>query len=338
MMRPRWSLLAAGLAALRSWRILLLLFLSVTLAALPATLAFTAEASGAFGKGPAGAAMLENSDPAVGFYLIDFMHHQKPFGAWALLLVFGILLMFVQQAFLAGGIVEFAGREPRPFFGAFFRACGQHLKHNLKLTALFLFALLFILGTYGGVASRIATAPFKDAPPNTPLQLVVSYAVFAVGLFIYAAMRAIVDLARASVRYRPFRGTIAALRDGATWFIRAPFRIVGALLFWLVIGAIVQLILIRSEWSLTPTTGAEVLLVFLFAQLAIVWRSAMRLAGFGSVVRYAEILANREDEQARVERERLAAEEAARLRADRERAYRQWLESSATPNEPYEIM
>jgi hypothetical protein len=310
-----WKLLSSGVAALRSWRILLLLFLSVTAAALPATLAFTAEAAKTFGNSPAGAAMMEARQPDAGLYAVDFMFHEKPTEAWAVLLGFGIFMVVLQQAFLTGGIAEFAGREPRPFFGSFFGACGRHFKHNLKLTAMFIIALAVVMGPFTGVVTAITKGVFKDAPPNSAGQRILGYAAFAIGVLLYAIIRSIFDMARVGVRYRPFVGTLRALQDGASAWIRAPFRIVGVVLFWLVIGAIVQVLLVRTEWNFTPTNGLEVLAVFLFAQLAILWRSAMRLAGYGSLIRASEVAWGAE------ERERIAAEaaEAERLRLEAER-------------------
>lgn len=337
-MKTKMNLLGAGFSALRSWQIIIVLWAAATLAALPAVVVFWSHARRAFAGNAAGEALMANRHPDAGFYMIDFLNHQRGVTVTGSLILLGVLMTLVQQSFLNGGIIELAGTNRRPFLPEFIAACGRHFGRNLKLTFLFIVVVVVVVGMWLGFTAPVGQAIFRDRPPNAPGAGAFQLVSIAVAGLLFLTLKYVFDIARAAGRFDSNLGSWASIGKGFQWFFSAPARVFGVALFWLGAGAAGQMLLLAAEWSIERRSGAAVLGVLLLGQLAIVWRCGARLAAWGSTVRIAEAGHMAEIEKLRIEQERVERERLERERIERERAYQQWLLAPGETVDPYEAV
>ena len=120
------SLWQRGLTAAGQRKALLLLFVASTLSALPASLTLFSQADAAFGYSAAGNVIVQNSQPRVGLYVLDFLHYDKPGIAVGVAIAIGALLTFLLQLILSGGVLDASQRVEQQSGGEFFGASRRH--------------------------------------------------------------------------------------------------------------------------------------------------------------------------------------------------------------------
>ena len=337
-----WKLWSHSLRPLKDWRMLLLLFFVSTIVALPLVGFLDAHYSDAFSNRVAAVDVLTNRQPAAGLYIAAFLDQERVGVGLVPLLMFGVVMTFLTQLFLSGGIVVWNGREPRPFLSSFYQACGRNVKHNLKLTFAFLLQAFFVVGSWFAVSFGIAA--LLDEKQIAGGASFVRMVGLIGGLLLFGMLRMTTDFARATPRVVEWMPAFDAWLSGWRWFWRNRVRTLALFLAQFLIGGSILLALNAWEWSIDATSGSKVMLVFLIAQVAIVTRCAVRLASWGGITRFVEVQWQRDQEekkhrelQEQWERERRWREEQRRqeeARAAAEAAAAAAAAAEAVPSEP----
>jgi hypothetical protein len=113
-------------------------------------------------------------------------------------------------------------------------------------------------------------------------------------VLIFALLRLASDYARALIRIEPQLKAWKASREALRMVRRNPGSSAKLFFIPLLIGGLVLGGLASVEWSLNATSAATILLVFLLSQLAIAFRSALRVGTWGAIVTFVDAAAERD--------------------------------------------
>jgi hypothetical protein len=287
-MTPRPSPVAAGFAAARHAKLVLLLAL-VTAAlgvgtSLPLQPAFRDKLAGTL----AGDHFIRNHPT---FAPTDFFDFLKECGiavdgslrAMDALGLFGVLL----QMLFVGGIVAVLGRGPFSF-GQFFEPARRNFWHNVKCFFLFAILAAVVLGVWLGGAGWLRHKLLEDVPPDAAVRSLTGWLLFLVGLLLFAACSLLYDFARAARRYAPTIGAWRGFRFARRALAGSWGAALGLWLAWLVVGGAAVLVVVAITWAMPAVSVPAIALLVVLQFAAIAVRSAVRVAAWGSYLAFLD--------------------------------------------------
>ncbi len=299
--RERPSSLAWGFRSLGEWRWILLLSAATVALALPAALALLPALHSVFARTLAGDHVLRHHPVFGSADALEFLEEKADAIRGARQAATGgALLGLLLQILFAGGFVETLAREEKAQTGAFFAGAFRNFWHNLKCFAIFLAAAAVVLGAWIGGGAAASEKLFAQAPPGAPGPRLVGLGIAVVAAGLFAVLSLLHDFARIARRFEP---AIGAWRGfGRAWrtLSGAWLRALGLLLFWAVLGGALWLGIVGAEWLLPAVSAGAILLHTFLQATAVVVRSGVRVAAWGSYVALADRRAPR-TEPARVE-------------------------------------
>lgn len=287
-MKERGGNLAAGFAALRGGRSLILLLTGVTvvlavLSAAPLGPALQQSFAGTL----AGDHILKNNPSFAPTDFFDFLREKAPAVAgagaaerWAALV--GLL----QQILLAGGIVAVLGRSVPIALPDFVAGVRRNAWHNVKCFLIFLLLAGVALGVWFSVTHALSRKLFEGVAPGSASATVFKVATAVGGLFLYALFSLLQDFARATRRDGSGIGAWRAYGRARRILSGRWTRAFGLFLFWLLFGGALLLAGIALEWT-APALSVLAIALHVLVQLAVLAvRSALRIAAWGSYLHF----------------------------------------------------
>ena len=283
-MRELGGNLAAGFAALRSGRLLVLLLTGVTV-----VLAFMAAAplgpalQQSFAGTLAGDHILKNHPSFASTDVFDFLREKAPAVAganaeakWA------ALLALLQQILLAGGIVSVLGRSVPITLPDFLAGVRRNAWHTVKCFLIFLFAAGVTLSLWLGGSHALSRKLFEGVAPGSPSIALFQAATILGALMAFALFSLLHDFARAARRDNVAIGAWGAYRRARRVLSGRSLRALGLFLFWLLFGGALLSLGIAVEWS-APAVSAVAIALHVLIQVAVLAvRSAVRVGAWGS--------------------------------------------------------
>jgi hypothetical protein len=196
---------------------------------------------------------------------------------------FGVVL----QMFFAGGIVAVLGRGPFSF-GQFFEPARRNFWHNVK--CFFLFAILaglLLWGWLGGLGWA-RHRMLEGVPPDAGIRSLTGWLLFLGALLLFAAASLLYDFARAARRYSPSIGAWRAFRFARRALAGSWGSAIGLWLLWFLFGTATVLGFFAILWAMPAVSVPAIALLMLLQLAAIGVRSAVRVAAWGSYVEFLE--------------------------------------------------
>jgi hypothetical protein len=280
--------LAAGLAALRHGKLILLLALvtaalGVT-AATPLMPTFQEVLAGTL----AGDHFIRNQPTAAPTDFFDLVREMFPAFAGAMRAAgWAGLVGVLFQMLIAGGIIAVLGRGPFSF-DQLFGPARRNFWHNLKCFLLFAIANLIVLGAWLGGGGALRKRLLEDAPPDAPARSLTFWILAVVGVLLFAALSLLYDFARAARRHAPTIGAFRAFRFARRALSGSWLRALGLWIFWLALGGGAVLALFALTWAL-PAVSRPAIAFLMLLQFGVLWlRSAVRVAAWGSYIALLE--------------------------------------------------
>ena len=283
-MRERGGNLAAGFAALRSGKLLVLLLTGVTV-----VLAFMAAAplgpslQQSFGRTLAGDHLLSNHPSFAATDVFDFLREKAPALSGARAAAnWAALIALLQQILFAGGIVSVLGRTVPVTLPDFLAGVRRNAWHNVKCFLIFLLTAGVTLGLWFGGSHALSRKLFESAAPGSASAAIFKAAIGVGALILYAVFSLLHDFARAARRDGSEIGAWRAWQRARRMLSGRWTRAFGLFLFWLLFGGALVLSGIALEWS-APAVGALAIALHVLIQIAVLAvRSAVRVAAWGS--------------------------------------------------------
>lgn len=287
-MTPRRAPAAAGFAAMRHAKLVLLLALVAAAlgvgSSLPLQPVFRDQLAGTL----AGDHFIRNHPT---FAPTDFFDLLKEAGGaidgtartMDALGLFGVVL----QMFFAGGIVAVLGRGPFSF-GQFFEPARRNFWHNVK--CFFLFAILagILLAAWLGGVGRARHKMLEDVPPDAAARSLTGWALFLGALLLFAAASLLYDFARAARRYAPAIGAWRSFGFARRALAGSWGAALGLWLLWFVLGGAAVLGFFALTWAM-PAVSVPAIAVLVALQFAAIGvRSAVRVAAWGSYLAFLD--------------------------------------------------
>ena len=264
---------ARGFRGWREWRTILVLYLSTLLPALPLFFGVAGLL-----RDPVGHAVSTRVEPAAeSFFWLDAFKRVGDSGLGASLVIPTLLLSLLFQIILAGGLVQWAGREPRPYFGNFFGACGAHLRHNIACFLIFMVISGVVLGAWVGASFGIAWAAKENLADTLLVKSIIAGVRWGITALLAVIMLTAYDIARGLRRVRPFIGAFRATGDGLLLVLRNPVPPIVLLLFWALVGGLFQFATMAPLDRLT--LGGTIAL----AHAGIILRCMIRVSTWASI-------------------------------------------------------
>lgn len=287
-MTPRPAPAAAGFAALRHGKLVLLIALVTAalgcVAAVPLLPAFKETMAGTL----AGDHFIRNHPTFAPADFLDFLREdasavdgaRRSMNAAAFL---GVLF----QMFVAGGIVAVLGRGPFAF-SQFFEPARRNFWHNVK--CFFVFAVLVLVGPgiWLGAAGYARKKMVENLAPEAAIRSLSLWALLLVGMLLFAAASLLYDFARAARRHAPHVGAWRSYRFARRALSGSWGRALGLWLFWLVLGGAAVVGVFALTWAL-PAVSRPAIALLMALQFGVLWlRAAVRVAAWGSYVAFLE--------------------------------------------------
>ncbi|HYX19415.1 MAG TPA: hypothetical protein VFA98_01035 [Thermoanaerobaculia bacterium] len=287
-MTPRRAPAAAGFAAARQVKLVLLLAL-VTAAlgvgsSLPLQPAFQDKLAGTL----AGDHFIRNHPTFAPTDFFDFLKAEEGAidGAARTMNTLGFLGV-VLQMFFAGGIVVVLGRGPFSF-GQFFEPARRNFWHNVKCFFLFAILTALLLGVWLGGVGYARHKLLEDVPPDAAVRSLTGWFLFLVALLLFAAASLLYDFARAARRYSPAIGAWRSFGFARRALAGSWGAALGLWVLWFVLGAAAVLVLFAIPWAM-PAVSVPAIALLALLQFAGVWvRSAVRVAAWGSYLAFLD--------------------------------------------------
>jgi len=287
-MTPRRSPVAAGLSAARHAKLVLLLALvTATLGvgtSVPLQPVFRDKLAGTL----AGDHFIRNHPTFAPTDFLDFVKEAEgPIdGALRTMDALGLFGVLLQMLFV-GGIVAVLGRGPFSF-SQFFEPARRNFWHNVK--CFFLFAVLagLILAVWLGGAGWARHRLLEETPPDAGVRTLTGWAVFLVGVLLFAACSLLYDFARAARRYAPTIGAWRAFRFARRSLAGSWGTALALWILWLSVGGAAVLLGFAVTWAM-PAVSVPAIAVLILLQFAVLWvRSAVRVAAWGSYLAFLD--------------------------------------------------
>jgi hypothetical protein len=278
--------LSAGFAALRRWRLALLLLAATLVPALFAASTLWAALHDSFATTLAGEHVLVNDPRFAATDVLEFFHEKRVAvgAAWdATLAAAGLAL--IMRIFLAGGLIETLGRKPSLGPLEFLAGAGRNFWHNLKCFGVFAVALALTMSLWFAAASAWADRALRP-PSSTALPGLLARALLTILLYVLLALW--YDLARAVRRLRPGIGARSAYWLAATVLRRRGGLALGLSLFWLCLGGGVFAALLWLTWTASAVSSAGIALLFVLQVAALSVQPLARVAAWGSYLSLLE--------------------------------------------------
>ncbi len=279
--------LRSGFAALRRFRLILLLTASAALlggiAAMPLAPAMHDALAGTL----AGDHFIRNHPEFAPVDLFDFFREKAAaVSAAQSAILWTAILGLLLQIFFVGGIVETVGRESSGSERrvAFWTGARRHFAHNLKIFLLFAVAVLIVVGGWLALTGGIGKKIFENAPPHSGGRMPWGILCVAVALFFFGVLKLLADFARAARRVSPSIGAFAAIRDSRRLLRGRWLRGLGLLLCWAVLGALGLAIMMSLAWGQSTPTGVSVFFQLVLLAVILAVRPAALVGAWGSIL------------------------------------------------------
>lgn len=276
--------LAAGFAALKGGRFLVVLLTGVTvvLAVLSAA-PLGPSLQQAFSGTLAGDHVLKNHPSFAPTDVFDFLREKAPAVAGTGAAErFAALIGLLQQILLAGGIVAALGKAVPISLPDFVAGVRRNAWHNVKCFLIFLVLAGAALGLWFGGTHAVSRKLFEDAVPGSASAAVFKAAAVVGGLFLYAVFSLLQDFARASRRDGSRIGAWRAYGQARRILSGRWTRAFGLFFFWLIFGGALVVAGVAFEWY-APAVSALAIACHILLQVAVLAvRSAVRVAAWGS--------------------------------------------------------
>ena len=280
-------LAAGGRAALRHWRVAVVLWLALGACALlswPTLAALTRDVDGS----PFRESLLRGWDSrAVASWIVA--HGTAALTALPALATIVALALLVQLLLTGGAIRVLAEAPARPALRRLVVESADVCRPTLWALSRFIVSLaLWWVVLVGAPALAAAKLAGKAAPPNGPF---VTFAVWwgvagTVAVFLRVLLR--FDLARVALARREAATARAAYRTSRRWLRERTLGALALLVAWLAAIAASQVALAAILRWMNPGTGVGIALVALVSQAGIVLATLARLALWGSLLAWSE--------------------------------------------------
>ena len=293
--------LARGLEALGNGRLVLLLAVTTVALALPAAFALWPALSSAFGGTLAGDHVLRNHPSFAPLDVFEFFYEKRDAVAGARRVALGAgVLGVLLQVFYAGGFVETLGRGPRIPLAHFLAGALRNCWHNVKCFSIFLLASGVVIGLWLVGTAAAAKKLFEQTPPGATSSLLFRVATLLIASLLFILFSLLHDFARIARRHETaigaWRGYGFARRVlSGSW--RTAF---GLFILWLLAGGIAWFLIVALEWGTPAVSGAAICLHTLLQLAAVLLRSGVRVAAWGSYVALADARTGFESTQSAV--------------------------------------
>ncbi len=280
----RRNALAAGFAAIKGGKVIILLLAGVTiilslLAAAPLGPALKATLAGTL----AGDHILTNHPTFAPTDVFDFLREKatavsgmRAAARWA------FVVALLQQILFAGGIVSALGKTVPFAMPDFVTGVRRNAWHNVKCFLIFLLTAGISLGLWLVATRALSKKVFEGTPPGATSTLLFRIAVFLVALLLYAVFSLLHDFARAARRTESAIGAFNAYGHASRLLAGRWSRALGVFLFWLLLGAAALALGISIEWT-APAVSTLAIAFQIILQLAVLTiRPVVRVAAWGS--------------------------------------------------------
>ncbi|HKD18614.1 MAG TPA: hypothetical protein VKG23_12170, partial [Thermoanaerobaculia bacterium] len=203
---------AAGFAALRNRKLIVLLTLATVVLGILAALPMLPTLHDTMVETLAGDHFQRNDPTKAPTDLLDFFLEKGPVidgfeRAMNGMAVLGVVL----QMFFAGGIVVVLGRGPFSF-GQFFEPARRNFWHNVKCFFLFAILCAVVLGVWLGGVGAGRHALTRDLVPESGVRPLTFWILALGALLLFAALSLLYDFARAARRFAPRMGAWRGFR------------------------------------------------------------------------------------------------------------------------------
>ncbi len=283
------SSVAWGFRSLREWRLILVLVATTVLLALPPALALWPALDSVFRQTLAGDHVLRNHPFFAPADVLEFLQQKRDVIAAARqTAVGGGVLAVLLQILFAGGFVEVLGRHDRAVLGPFVSGAFSNFWHNLKCFAIFAVTAAAVLGLWLGATGAASGKIFEHSPPGAPGPRIFRIGMLFVALLLFAVLSLLHDFARIARRFEPAAGAWRGYGMARRTLSAAWLRALGVLLFWFFLGGTAWLSLVAFEWATAAVSALAILLHTLLQIAAVIVRSAVRVAAWGSYVALAD--------------------------------------------------
>ena len=276
--------LAAGFAALRSGKTIILILTAATIVlSILAAAPLGPSLADAFAGTLAGDHVLKNHPTFAPTDVFDFLREKAPAVSGTLAAArWGALLILLQQILVAGGIVSVLGRTEEFTLAEFVAGVRRNAWHNFKCFLLFLLTAGVSIGAWIGLAYVLSRKVFANVPPGAAPALIGRVGTVLGALFLYAVFSLLHDFARAARRFDLSVGAWRAYGRARRTLAGLWPRAFGLFFFWLFVGGAVLVAGIALEWS-APAVSAAAIGAHMVLQLAVLSiRPAVRVAAWGS--------------------------------------------------------
>jgi hypothetical protein len=280
--------LAAGFAALRHGKLVLLLTASTVLIALSGVAPLHAGLVKSVGRTLAGDHFLNNAPSAAPTDAFDFLRlHWSTVTGTVQGAHVGAAFAVVLQMFFAGGIVVVLGRGPFGF-GQFIEPARRNFWHNVKCFLIFAVVLASTLTALIWGANAAAKPIFEDAVPGSLACRAWDWGVAILALGVWGVLSLLYDFARAARRYSPNIGTWRAFGFARRALRGSWARALALFLFWLALGAAAWLGAFALAWTMPAASRPAIGLLLGLQCLVLGVRAAVRVATWGSYLGFLD--------------------------------------------------
>ena len=273
-------------AALRHRRLAAVLWFSLLASALvtwrPIKALFAAFDEGAFRE-----ALVRGWD---GWGILSFMVTRGPeVGVAAASVTVALIVFALLQIFLTGGVLRvLIDGKPRPVFARVIAESAGLFKANLWATGRFALAVLFWGGLLVAAPVALLGKLAKDAPPHTFVPELRFWWGLVIGAIVLLNVGLRFDLARIALARGDARNARGAYRVAKQRLAGRRASGIRILLFWLALGAAVQVIFTSAGLQMNPHTNGAVAGLFVFRQAGFFLLAMVRVGFWAALLVWEE--------------------------------------------------
>ncbi len=202
----------------------------------------------------------------------------------AALLAFALL-----QIFLTGGALRvLIDGKPRPVFARVVAESAGLFKANLWATVRFALTAGIWMGLLVALPAKLLGKLAKDAPPHTFLPDLAFWWVIVAGAVVLLNVGLRFDLARIALARGDARSARGAYRVAKQRLSGRRASGIRILIFWLVLGAVVQVVFTSAGLRINPRTDGGVAGLFLFRQAGFFLLAMVRVGFWAALLVWEE--------------------------------------------------